>query len=92
MKNSNGDISQFGTTGKYYCGKKSLIGKCRCCDGHCGPTNGENCDACMELDLKKYGLCKGFLVNSQGVVCKLDRNSRNYYCGRRYTQGYVYGQ
>ena len=90
MKNSNGDISQFGTTGKYYCGKKNLIGKCGCCNGHCGPTNGENCDACMELDMKKYGLCKGFLVNAEGTVCKLDKDTKNYYCGRR--SGYGYGQ
>lgn len=29
-----------GTTGKYYCGQKSLFGKCGCCNGYCGPTNG----------------------------------------------------
>jgi hypothetical protein len=38
--------AELGTTSKYFCGGK-LIGSCRCCDGNCGPTNGENCDACM---------------------------------------------
>lgn len=46
-KNCDGVMSALGETGKYYCGRKCLIGKCGCCDGRCGPTNGENCDTCM---------------------------------------------
>lgn len=56
IKNSKGRDSHLGVSGKYYCGQKNLIGKCGCCDGSCGPTNGENCDDCMEEDLKRFGL------------------------------------
>ena len=49
--NDHGDLAELGETGKYYCGRKNLIGRCVCCDGHCGPTNGENCDSCMKLDV-----------------------------------------
>jgi len=33
---------RLGSSGKFYCGGK-LETKCYCCDGNCGPTNGENC-------------------------------------------------
>ena len=88
VKNRNGNIACFGSTGKYYCGKKNLIGRCGCCDGCCGPTNGENCDACMELDLKRFNLMKGFLINPNGNVSKLDPDSGDYYCGRRGNSGF----
>lgn len=39
-------MAKLGTVQKYYCGGE-LMGRCKCCDGHCGPDNGENCDACM---------------------------------------------
>ena len=38
IKNKGKD-SIIGTTGKYYCGGP-LLGKCMCCNGYCGPTNG----------------------------------------------------
>lgn len=68
IKNSKGKFSQLGLSGKYYCGGK-LIGICGCCDGNCGPSNGENCDECMAADLKRYNLPKGYLVNTDGVPC-----------------------
>ena len=40
VMNANGDIARFGQTGKYYCGKNNLIGRCVCCDGHCGTDDG----------------------------------------------------
>lgn len=40
--------SQKGETGKFYCGRRIL--KCMCCDGHCGPRNGCNCESCQKLD------------------------------------------
>jgi hypothetical protein len=46
--NSAGYIAKMGTTGKYYCGRRVLY--CSCCDGHCGPTNGCNCESCQQLD------------------------------------------
>jgi hypothetical protein len=62
----------LGDVGKYYCGGR-LVGKCGCCDGGCGPDNGENCDACMELDVKRWKLDKGYLVNTAGFVCQVLR-------------------
>lgn len=40
IKNKKGIKCSLGVTGKYYCGQRNLIGKCSCCDGRCGPTNG----------------------------------------------------
>lgn len=59
---------QIGVTGKFYCGGK-LETPCKCCDGTCGPTNGENCVECMRLDQQKRNLQKGHLVNSSGRPC-----------------------
>jgi len=40
IRTGKGKNCQLGTTNKYYCGERALIGKCGCCDGRCGPTNG----------------------------------------------------
>lgn len=50
VKNAKGREARFGDHVKYYCGG-DLLFKCRCCDGYCGPTNGENCIDCMRLDM-----------------------------------------
>jgi hypothetical protein len=50
-----------------------------CCDGYCGPDDGENCVGCMELDLRVRGLPKGYLVNTAGNIAKIDNNL--VYCG-----------
>ena len=55
QKNRDGLNAVMGDTSKYYCGGR-MMGKCSCCDGECGPDNGENCDACMELDVKRWNL------------------------------------
>lgn len=47
------------------------MGLCGCCDGGCGPDNGENCDACMELDVKRWKLDKGYLINTAGYICQV---------------------
>jgi len=39
VKNAKGLDAAFGDCLKYYCGG-DLGFRCRCCDGHCGPTNG----------------------------------------------------
>lgn len=31
--------ASLGTPSKYYCGGE-LLGKCSCCNGHCGPVDG----------------------------------------------------
>lgn len=80
VKNKSGKMASLGTTAKYYCGGP-LLYKCSCCDGNCGTTNGENCLGCMELDMKSRGLPKGFLVNSDGVICKVDIARKTVYCG-----------
>ena len=46
--NCEGVPSQKGETGKFYCGRRIL--KCTCCNGHCGPNNGCNCEPCQKLD------------------------------------------
>jgi hypothetical protein len=71
----------IGTTGKYYC-QDSLGIKCECCDGNCGPTNGDNCIDCMELDIKMRNLPKGYLLNSEGSICKVDLKSETVCCGK----------
>ena len=80
QKNRSGKMAAMGTSGKYYCGGP-LRFKCSCCDGSCGTTNGENCVDCMELDMRLRGLRKGFLVNSGGVICRVDLSSKTVYCG-----------
>ena len=82
--------AQLGETGKYYC-KSKLIGKCNCCDGYCGPTNGQNCDACMELDVKRLNLAAGYLVNPTGYVSMLNPHTKLYYCGRQIEEKKFFG-
>ena len=79
-----GKAPKLGTTGKFYCGSKLEPPKCSCCNGYCGPTNGENCFECMKLDMMRFGLSKGYLVNSEGRVCWREGagfacNTINYY-------------
>ncbi len=76
--NEAGLKSQLGDNGQYYCSGK-LFGMCKCCDGGCGPDNGENCDACMELDIKRRNLGPHYLINPRGNVCKMG-SAMNFYC------------
>lgn len=69
---------KMGTTGKFYCSGK-LETKCICCNGYCGPSNGENCVECMKLDMRRLGLRRGYLVNSKGKVCW--RKGDDWVCG-----------
>ena len=78
--NRIGREASLGVSAKYYCGGP-LVVKCNCCNGSCGPTNGENCLACMELDVKLRNLPKGSLVNSGGVMARVDYEERLAYCG-----------
>lgn len=78
-RNRNGDRVWVGSTGKYYCGRRVL--NCRCCDGHCGPTNGCNCPDCMQLDVSSSRLPPGHLVNREGRVSTLAFNG-HFYCGK----------
>ena len=65
QRNERGNIAKLGSSGKFYCGKRSGI-TCNCCDGNCGPTNGHNCIACMRLDLKMRGLLPKNVNNQNG--------------------------
>ena len=58
--------------------------KCHCCNGKCGPTNGENCVKCMHLDMVRKGLPKGYLVNAKGDVSWRDSND-HFCCGSMYS-------
>ena len=87
--NENGDLASLGETGKYYCGRKNLIGRCYCCDGSCGPTNGENCDACMKLDIERYSLPRGMLLNTGGIISKKSEKGM-YTCGRSYKKEFCH--
>ncbi|KAL0206310.1 hypothetical protein P9112_001617 [Eukaryota sp. TZLM1-RC] len=79
-RNDNGDLCRIGTTGKYYCGNRSL--DCDCCDGECGPRNGCNCTQCMKLDISARSLPSGYLVNREGRICgKTGSDKDTVYCG-----------
>lgn len=78
VKNGRGRDAGFGEHNKYYCG--GLLGfKCKCCDGSCGPTNGENCIDCMRLDIEFHKLGPGTLLNAAGHVSKIE--DAKAYCG-----------
>lgn len=81
-KNNNGDISKLGNTGKYYCGKKVL--NCRCCNGYCGPTNGDNCESCQYLDIQNRKLdIVTYFVNKDGFPSRKSKETNTWYCGRK---------
>jgi hypothetical protein len=88
--NAHGDFAMVGVTGKFYCGNE--IEACEyCCDGHCGPTNGCNCRACMFIDAEARHLPPGFLVNNLGRACRLSKISFKVHCGgmiKEYTTEY----
>lgn len=78
-----GKVPSLGKTGKFYCeGPLGLL--CMCCNGKCGPTNGENCLRCMTLDTHRKGLTKGYLVNGLGSVCWKDKYDR-FTCGHMFS-------
>lgn len=79
--NSAGNPATLGSTGKFYCGKP-FEERCSCCDGNCGPNNGCNCRACMEVDIGSRKLAPGFWVNKEGMTCRKGPNG-NVYCGRK---------
>ncbi len=79
VMNSAGHLARLGSTGKFYCGEH-VDGKCGCCDGTCGPTNGCNCVACMRLDIAIRSLPKGYLVNKCGRIAKYVPESGLFYC------------
>ena len=78
--NRAGREAFIGNTGKFYC-EGPLIYPCDCCDGNCGLENGENCLGCMELDVKMRTLPRGYLVNSKGLICRVDLRRMEVYCG-----------
>ena len=79
-RNSKGRKARLGESGKYYCGGTGCndIG---CCDGSCGPTNGCNCAACMQLDIDVRQLPPRYWVNREGAVCR--KSQGKIYCGRK---------
>lgn len=79
--NEKGRKARLGSSGKYYCGGR-LEGKCGCCNGDCGPTNGCNCRSCMILDIQTRNLAKGYWVNKDGAACRKG-TSGSVYCGRK---------
>ncbi|CAF3927391.1 unnamed protein product [Rotaria sp. Silwood1] len=82
--NKYGRAATIGLSGKYYCGGYLDYMHCRCCDGRCGPNNGCNCSACMELDIEKRRLPKGTLVNRDGApASRSQKDGKTFYCGRR---------
>ena len=81
--NKNGDKSVAGENGKYYCGNGNL--QCECCDGSCGPDDGCNCSACMELDVQTRGLTHHYLVNRNGDPSEFNTSEDRFYCGKKAT-------
>jgi len=88
--NSKGRQARLGSSGKFFC-KSELDGKrCRCCNNFCGPTNGCNCSACMQLDIQNRKLPQGWLVNTDGFAARRSAQNGLFYCGRRVLVG-VFG-
>lgn len=67
-----------GKTGRFYCGRKVL--NCKCCNGHCGPDNGCNCNDCKWLDIQQLPIEK-LKFNRAG--CRAIFNNGKHYCGRK---------
>lgn len=86
-KNRAGREAKLGESGKYYC-RGRLNGPCHnngwsgCCDGYCGPTNGCNCRACMELDIDSRKLPKEYWINRTGMICTKGGDGK-VHCGRK---------
>jgi len=74
-----------GITGKFYC-SGALGGRCNCCNGYCGPTDGCNCLACMREDIRSRRLPPGFLVNKEGRTCGVGRETGRLYCAAKHTR------
>lgn len=78
IQNKNGHLSWIGEMNKYYCGRDLDI-KCNCpCKG-CGPNDGDNCTACMKLDIETRNLPPGWLVNKKGFNAIIIEGA--LYCG-----------
>jgi len=77
--------ARIGATGKYYCGQR-LNGSCGCCNGYCGPSDGCNCQSCMQLDVAARVLPKGYLVNKEGRTARAGSTSL-WYCGAKVMSG-----
>ena len=77
--------ARIGANGKYYCGQR-LNGSCGCCNGYCGPSDGCNCQSCMQLDVAARALPKGHLVNREGRTARAGLNSV-WYCGAKVMRG-----
>jgi len=77
--------ARIGVNGKYYCGQR-LNGNCGCCNGYCGPSDGCNCQSCMQLDVAARALPKGHLVNREGRTARAGLNSV-WYCGAKVMSG-----
>lgn len=93
--NRAGRRARLGSTGKYYCDGRLDGTRCSCCNGRCGPSNGCNCSACMQLDVQKRKLPRGWLVNRDGASARCTSvTPGKFYCGRmvmqddRRTDGY----
>ena len=79
--NSKQRTARLGVKGKYYC--KGRTNCKNCCDGRCGPTDGCNCGACMELDIESRKLPKNYWVNRSGATCRRSSETNKVYCGRK---------
>jgi len=77
--------ASIGSSGKYYCGRM-LNGFCLCCNFFCGPSDGCNCQSCMQLDVAARALPKGHLVNREGRTARAGPNG-TWYCGAKVMSG-----
>jgi hypothetical protein len=81
IKNGYGRLASLGHFTKYYCGGP-LETKCDCCEGTCGPFDGNNCRACMLLDVSLRRLDYGkYLVNKEGRICVV--SGARVWCGTK---------
>jgi len=85
--NSKRRQARLGSSGKFYCGGQLDGERCKCCNNYCGPTNGCNCSACMQLDIEQRKLPQGWLVNKDGFTARRSAKNGMFYCGRRVLVG-----
>ena len=76
-RNADLRTSKLGENGKYHCGyvSRGYLHYSGCIDKH-----GNNCCACMRLDIEARKLPKDHYVNSAGVICRVKEG--RVYCGR----------
>ncbi|KAI9034278.1 hypothetical protein DFJ74DRAFT_11596 [Hyaloraphidium curvatum] len=69
----------LGNSNKFCCGKDTGFSCDTCCrSGTCNGGSILNCQSCMDLDVKRRGLPRGWLVNASGKPSRYVRHESGY--------------